>query len=120
MSPSSLAEPRVREAATAHRMCREVRKLSDLWREWTVGLRGQLVIATLDSRLGSQWRAGRQSELQLYSLRLEIIKEIRCMAQAQRISEGAVMHAVSFRQQQMLLDRPAVSVNSSTLTREPG
>jgi hypothetical protein len=43
-------------------MCREVRKLSDLWREWTAVLRGQLVIATLDSRWGSQWRAGRQSE----------------------------------------------------------
>ncbi|KAH7114803.1 transcriptional activator of glycolytic enzymes-domain-containing protein [Dactylonectria macrodidyma] len=61
-------------------MYREVRTVRDLWREWTVGLRGQLAIATLDSRWGSRWRAGQQSEVQWYSLRLEIVKEIRRMA----------------------------------------
>ncbi|KAH8656363.1 transcriptional activator of glycolytic enzymes-domain-containing protein [Ilyonectria robusta] len=82
-------------------MCREVKTVRDLWREWTVGLRGQQAIATLDSRWGSRWRAGRQSEVQWYSLRLEVIKEIRRMAQAQRISEEAAMYAISLQQQQM-------------------
>ena len=89
------------EMPPRHRMCREVRTVRDLWREWTVGLRGQLAIAALDSRWGSRWRAGQQSEVQWYSLRLEIVKEIRRMAQARRISEEAAMHAVNLQQQQM-------------------
>jgi hypothetical protein len=81
-------------------MCREVGKLSDLW---TVGLRSQLAIATLDSRWGQP--VGGQSELQFYSLWLEIIKEIRRTAQAQRISEEAAMHAMSFRQMGCSIDQ---------------
>ncbi|EAQ87150.1 hypothetical protein CHGG_03769 [Chaetomium globosum CBS 148.51] len=84
-----------------YRMCRAVRTVEGLWREWTVGLRGQPAIAALDSRWGSRWRAGRQSELQWYSLRLEVIKEIRRVAQAQRISEQAAMGIVSMQQQRI-------------------
>ena len=81
-------------------MCRTTKTVEDLWREWTVGLRGQPAIAILDSRWGSRWRAGRQSELQWYSLRSEIIKEIRRIARVQRTSEEAAMRALSLRQQQ--------------------
>ncbi|EAQ83148.1 hypothetical protein CHGG_10966 [Chaetomium globosum CBS 148.51] len=84
-----------------YRMCRAVRTVEGLWREWTVGLRGQPAIAALDSRWGSRWRAGRQSELQWYSLRLEVIKEIRRVAQAKRISEQAAMGIVSMQQQRI-------------------
>jgi hypothetical protein len=84
-----------------YRMCRAVRTVEALWREWTVGLQGKPSIDMLDRKWGSQWRAGRQSELQWYSLRLEVIKEIRHLTQTQRISEEAAMWQVSLQQQQM-------------------
>ncbi|KAK4127997.1 hypothetical protein N657DRAFT_678507 [Parathielavia appendiculata] len=70
-----------------------------LWHEWTVGLRGMPAIAALDRKWGSRWRAGRRSELQWYSLRLEVIKEIQRVAQAQRIGEQAAMYIVNMQQQ---------------------
>jgi hypothetical protein len=84
-----------------YRMCRAVRTVEALWREWTVGLQGNPSIDVLDRKWGSRWRAGRQSELQWYSLRLEVIKEIRRLAQTKRISEEAAMWQVSLQQQQM-------------------
>ena len=84
-----------------YRMCRTTKTVEELWREWTVGLQGQPAIAALDSRWGSQWRAGRQSELQWYSLRLEVIKEIRRLAQSRRTSEEAAMRALDLQQQQL-------------------
>ncbi|KAF1977905.1 hypothetical protein BU23DRAFT_451792, partial [Bimuria novae-zelandiae CBS 107.79] len=88
------------EPAPRYRLCRAVRTVEDLWREWTEGLQGQPSIAELDRRWGNRWRAGRQSELQWYSLRLEVIKEIRRVAQARRTSEEAAMWQVSQQQQQ--------------------
>ena len=92
--PVTSAEP------PEYRMCRTTKTVEDLWREWTVGLQGQPAITALDSHWGSRWRAGRQSEVQWYSLRLEVIKEIRRIARAQRMSEEAAMHLMSMRQQQ--------------------
>jgi hypothetical protein len=90
-----------------YRMCRSVKTVEALWREWTVGLNGQPSISALDSRWGSRWRAGRQSELQWYSLRLEVIREIRRVARAQRSSEQQAMWALQHQQQKMAcsLDR---------------
>jgi hypothetical protein len=83
-----------------HRMCRAVRTVEALWREWTVGLQGNPSIEVLDRKWGNHWRAGRQSELQWYSLRLEVIREIRRVAQAQGTGEDAAMRQVSLQQQQ--------------------
>ena len=82
-------------------MCRAIKTVEGLWREWTVGLRGQPSLLILDARWGSRWRAGRQSELQWYSLRFEVIKEIRRTAQTQRLSEEAAMWAVNLQQRQI-------------------
>ena len=101
LSPLPAALRAALEPAPKHRMCRAVRTVHDLWREWTVGLQGQPSITELDRRWGNQWRAGRQSELQWYSLRLEVIKEIRRIAQVQRTSEEAAMWQVSQHQQQL-------------------
>jgi hypothetical protein len=92
-------EPEPELQPPQYRMCRAVKTVEGLWREWTVGLRGQPAVAVLDSRWGSRWRAGRQSELQWYSLRLEVIKEIRRVAQGKRIGERAAMYIVSMQQQ---------------------
>jgi hypothetical protein len=89
-----------RQPPPQYRMCRAVKTVEALWREWTVGLRGGPAVAELDSRWGSRWRAGRQSELQWYSLRFEVIKEIRRVAKARRSSEEAAMHIVNLQQQQ--------------------
>jgi hypothetical protein len=58
-------------------MCRQVKSVERLWQEWTVGLNGQPSVGALDSRWGSRWRSGRRGELQFYSLRLEVVREIR-------------------------------------------
>jgi hypothetical protein len=84
-----------------YRMCRTVKTVEALWREWTVGLQGNPSIEVLDRKWGNQWRAGRQSELQWYSLRLEVIKEIRHTAHTQRIGEEAAMWQVNLQQQNM-------------------
>jgi hypothetical protein len=84
-----------------YRMSRAVRTVRALWQEWTTGLDGGPSVAALDLRWGSRWRAGRQNELQWYSLRLEVIKEIKRIAQAQRISEQAAMWQVNLQQEQM-------------------
>ena len=89
------------EQPPVHRMCRAVKSVRALWREWTEGLGGSPSIAALDSKWGSKWRAGRQNELQWYSLRLEVIKEIKRVAQAQRVSEEAAMWQVNLQQEQM-------------------
>jgi len=81
-------------------MCRTVRTVEALWREWTVGLQGHPSIEVLDRKWGNHWRAGRQSELQWYSLRLEVIREIRRLAQAQGTGEDAAMWQVGLQQQQ--------------------
>ncbi|KAK4120988.1 hypothetical protein N657DRAFT_623982 [Parathielavia appendiculata] len=82
-----------------YRMYRAVKTVEGLWHEWTVGLRGMPAIAALDRKWGSRWRAGRRSELQWYHLRLEVIKEIQRVAQAQRIGEQAAIYIVNMQQQ---------------------
>jgi uncharacterized protein YciI len=84
----------------SYRMSRAVKTVDQLWREWTVGLGGgSPAVAALDSAWGSRWRAGRRSELQWYSLRLEVIKEIERIAQAQRCSAMEAMWQLNLQQQ---------------------
>jgi Transcriptional activator of glycolytic enzymes len=68
-------------------MCRSIKTINSLWHEWTEGLQGQPSIRELDSRWRTRWRSGRRSELQWYSLRLEIIREIERTARSRRTSE---------------------------------
>jgi transcriptional activator of glycolytic enzymes GCR1 len=106
-APSSQPQPQPhqhlweQDDPPAYRMCHATKMVEGLWQEWTIGLRGQPSITALDGRWGSRWRSGRQSELQWYSLRLEVIKEIRRTAQAQRISEEAAMLLVNMQQRQI-------------------
>ncbi|KAI8625605.1 transcriptional activator of glycolytic enzymes-domain-containing protein [Xylariaceae sp. FL1651] len=99
-------------------MCRTTRTVEELWREWTAGLHGQPSIASLDIRWGNRWRAGRRSEVQWYSLRLEVIKEIHRVAQTQRSSEEAmwVVH-MQHRQQGCSLDQFCKRLRTDRKTR---
>lgn len=81
-----------------HHMCRQVHTVEALWREWTEGLAGQPSITWLDNRWGNRWRAGRSSEIQWYSLRLEIVKEIRYQARSRRQSEEEAMATLQLEQ----------------------
>jgi hypothetical protein len=81
-------------------MSRAIKTVEGLWKEWTVGLYGQPAVRELDSRWGYSWRAGRHTELQWYSLRLEVIREIERIARSRRIGEEAAMYIVNLQQQQ--------------------
>ena len=81
-----------------YRMRRDVRTVEHLYREWTVGLQGCLPILELDRRYGHHWRRGRRDELQFYSLRREIIKEIDRIAYSDHVSEMIAMQRVQGRQ----------------------
>lgn len=94
-------EAQVEAGPPAYRMSRATKTVEALWHEWTVGLQGNPSIRALDTKWGSQWRAGRQNELQWYSLRLEVIKEIARIAQSQRTSEEAAMWEVNLLQKRM-------------------
>ena len=100
LEPQSQLEPRS-ESPPTYCMSRAVNSVRALWREWTEGLGGNPSVAALDSKWGSRWRAGRQKEVQWYSLRLEVIKEIKRVVQAQKVSEEAAMWQVNLRQEQM-------------------
>ena len=84
-----------------HCMSRAVKTVEHLWREWTVGLHGSPSILALDARWGSQWRTKRQSEQQWYSLRREVITEVKRIARSRRIGEEAAMWQVHQQQQQV-------------------
>ena len=80
-SPGPSPSPRsVADGPPAYRMCRTIKTVEGLWREWTEGLPGQPSITALDKRWGTRWRAGRGSELQWYSLRQEVIREVDRLA----------------------------------------
>lgn len=94
----AVVEGEVEGEPQRYRMSRAVKTVRDLWREWTIGLQGGPSIVALDNRWGSRWRAGRQAEVQWYSLRLEVIREIRRVARARRISEESAMYFVGAEQ----------------------
>jgi hypothetical protein len=79
-------------------MRRDLRTVTQLYREWTVGLYGCLPIGELDRRYGPRWRAARSDEIQFYSLRFEIMREIRRIADVEAVSEAAAMQRVQGRQ----------------------
>ena len=82
-------------------MSQAVNSVWALWREWTEGLRGNPFIAVLDSKWGSKWQASWQKEVQWYSLWLEVIKEIKKVTQAQKVSEEVAIWQVNLQQEQM-------------------
>ena len=51
------------EQPPVYRICYVVKSVRALWREWTKRLRDNPSVAALDSKQGTRWRAGRQSEL---------------------------------------------------------
>jgi hypothetical protein len=79
-------------------MRRDVNSVMGLYREWTVGLQGCLSILELDRRYGPRWRTGRKDEIQFYSLRREIIREINHIAQDDGVSELTAMKRLQGRQ----------------------
>jgi hypothetical protein len=81
-----------------YRMRRDIRTVEQLYREWTVGLQGCLSILELDRRYGPRWRSGRSNEIQFYSLRAEIIKEISRITLCDGVSEMTAMQRVQGRQ----------------------
>ena len=50
LQPAALHRALDEQQPPRHRMCRSVKTVERLWREWTVGLRGQPSIRQLNSR----------------------------------------------------------------------
>jgi hypothetical protein len=73
--PAPTAIERLAPEPPTYQLSRGVTTILDLWREWTVGLGGQLSVEALDERWGSRWRCG--AEFQFYSRRKVIIDEIK-------------------------------------------
>jgi len=73
--PAPAAIERLATEPPTYHLSRGITTIPDLWREWTVGLGGQLSVEALDERWGSRWRHGAES--QFYSRRKVIIDEIK-------------------------------------------
>ncbi len=100
-------------------MSREARTLSQLYQEWTVGLPGRPSVMYLDLCHGPSWRSRRNSEVQFYSLRSKIIKEVRRVAIADGVSEAAAVERVQERQmrERWSLDRLAKALRREAKVR---
>ncbi|KAN0079726.1 Transcriptional activator of glycolytic enzymes domain containing protein [Elaphomyces granulatus] len=62
--------------------------ITDLWKEWTVGLGGQPSVEDLDERWGSRWRHG--AEFQSYPRRKVVITEIKWLVAGGREAREVV------------------------------
>ena len=108
-SPSSgpMPAPATIESLAAqpptYHLSRGITTIPDLWREWTVGLGGQLSVEALDERWGSRWRHG--AEFQFYSRRKVIIDEIKRLAAGGR----AAMDVVDALEEQRLRSKASLS-----------
>jgi hypothetical protein len=69
-------------------MRRDVTKVTELWREWSIGWAGGPSIMQLNATWGARWKAN--NECQYYSRRLPIIKAI----------EGLVARGQAFTHQE--------------------
>ena len=63
-------------APPLYKLCRTINTVSDLYREWTVGLRGGSAVQTLERVYGGRWRP-EQAERMFFSRRKVIIDEIQ-------------------------------------------
>jgi len=75
LMPALTAIEKLTPGPLTYQLSRAITTIPDLWREWTVGLGGQLSVEALDERWGSRWRHG--AEFQFYSRRKVIIDEIK-------------------------------------------
>ena len=81
-------------------MRRDLRRVDQLYHEWMIGYGDSFSILELDRRWGFSWRAGRNKEIQFYSLRVEIIKEIMRITKFDGITEITAMQRIQERQDQ--------------------
>ena len=79
-------------------MRRDVSTVRQLYQEWTIGLYHCSPIGELDRRYGHRWRAGRGDEIQFYSLRVEIMREIWRITNIDGVSEDTAMERLQGRQ----------------------
>jgi hypothetical protein len=79
-------------------MKRDLGTVEQLYREWTQGLQSCLAIRELNRRYGNRWRRGRSDEIQFYSLRSQIFREIERVALANGVTELVAMRRLHSRQ----------------------
>ena len=97
------------ELPLTYQLSRGITTIPDLWREWTVGLGGQLSVEALDKRWGSRWRYG--AEFQFYSRRKVIIDEIKRLVAGGR----EAIDVVNSLEEQRLRSKASLSQVINTL-----
>lgn len=75
------------ERMPLYRLSRSIRRVPDLWREWTVGLTGHPSVEALDTMYGASWRAS-SPERMFYSRRKAIIDAIKDIVKRRSLVEG--------------------------------
>jgi len=107
--PTLTAIESLAEEPPIYQLSRGIKTIPDLWREWTVGLGGQLSVEALDERWRSRWRRG--AEFQFYSRRKVIIDEIKRL-----VAEGReVVDAVNSLEEARLRSKSSLSQVVNTL-----
>jgi hypothetical protein len=107
--PAPTAIQRLAPEPPTYQLSRAITTIPDLWKEWTVGLGGQLSVEALDERWGSHWRRG--AEFQFYSRRKVIIDEIKRLVAGGR--EAA--DVVDSLEEQRLRSKASISQVINTL-----
>jgi hypothetical protein len=102
-----------------YKMSRDTRSVEGLYHEWTQGLRGALPIRELDRRYGHHWRKGRRDELQFYSLRKEVLREIERIVVREGIDEITAARRLQGRQdgERLSLDKLCKRLREETKAR---
>jgi hypothetical protein len=85
------------DKAPSYILSRSISTVPQLWREWTVGIRGGPSVQGLEDQYGPRWRL-KHSEKVFYGRRKVVIDEIR-RRQAQGISAGAAVEEVELMRQ---------------------
>lgn len=78
------------DAVPKFELSRSTVTVTQLWREWSQGLEGNPSVMTMDERYGTRWRT-LQRDRQFYSLRKEIIQEIRVRKAKRMISTRNIL-----------------------------
>lgn len=92
-APSVLQAFAETDQVPKYRLSRSISTLPDLWREWTIGVKGSPSIEELDRQYGTKWRPDHK-ENQYYCKRMVIVRELRRRAEAMAGGYAANVDAV--------------------------
>lgn len=100
---------------STYRLNRDVKTVSELWREWHEGLPGQPSVVSLESE-GSNWRTNDRS---YYRRRLAIIRAIKKYAETHKLSYETAVRIAEQRRERANFSLDYLAKNSSRMFPSP-